>query len=348
MQRGVWFVLLVLLVVGCSSAETTPPSNTPQPVAQATATNTPDTGPTATLPPAIIATRTPAPAPPTLTSAPTDIPPTATATAEPTATFTPEPEPTATEIPTEEPTAEPVVEGNCLPRSAIADTVSPFAVVDGPWPRGSAQAIEIYTGNTSPKLIHIGFDVEGSPEPLAEILDILDRHNVKTTMFILGAWADAYPEWVQEFAARGHEFANHTRTHGNLGDMTYHDVQAELNYVEALVQRLTNQTTKPWLRPPFGSRSDVSIQASADAGWTTIVWSGSPDDWRAEYGVEEMCRTLLDTSYPGGILYSHTGRPEMPEVLDRYIGTLQAQGYTFVPLSVIMSSNPSAYLIANE
>lgn len=332
---------LIGLLLGCSTAT---PTESPVSVITPTdePTEVPLTSPTRTPAPAITInpTSTPVPAPPTLTPAPTSVPPTATlhptVTASPTATATP----TATEAP--------AIEGGCLPRSAIANMQSPFRVTDGPWPRGNARAIEIYTGATNPKLIHIGFDVEGSPEPLAEILDVLDQRGVKTTMFILGAWADAYPQWVQEFANRGHEFANHTRTHGNLGEMSYERVQDELNYVEDQVQRITGQTTKPWLRPPFGSRSEVSIQASADAGWTTIIWSGSPDDWRTEYGTEEMCRTLLETSYPGGILYSHTGRPEMPEVLDRYIGTLQAEGYTFVPLSVIMSGSPANYLIPNE
>lgn len=337
-MRQLW-VLLCVLIIGCGSAETTPiptATHTPEPVSQVT--NTPL--PTATF----AATATTLPAPPTLTPAPTEPLPTATPTLPPTETPLPEP----SETPTLAATEEALTEGGCMPRSAIANMASPFRVTDGPWPRGSAITSEIYTGNANPKLIHIGFDVEGNPEPLAEILDVLDARGVKTTMFILGSWADAYPGWVQEFAARGHEFANHTSTHGNLGNMSYEAVQDELNRVESTVQRLTGQTTKPWLRPPFGSRSEVSIQAAADAGWTTVIWSGSAEDWRSEFGTEEMCRTLLETSYPGGILYTHTGRPEMPEVIDRYIGTLQAEGYTFVPLSVMMVSNPATYLIPNE
>ena len=337
MRRLVLILILVIVLNGCT-AETVQPTNTPRPTSQPT--NTPTTPPTAqpTNPPA---TATPLPAPPTFTPAPTKIRPTHTPTSVPTA----EPTLAPTSVPT--PTVNAVL-GNCLPRDTIQNTQSPYAVTAAPWPRGNARAVEIYTGNVGPKLIHVGFDVEGDPSNLPEILDILDRHNVKATMFILGSWADTYPQWIPEFVARGHELANHTWTHGNMDEMSYETVQAELNRTEALVQKLVGQTTKPWLRPPFGARNETSIQASADAGWTTIVWSGSPDDWRTEYGVEEMCNTLLETSYPGGIIYMHPWRPEMPEVLDRYIGTLQTQGYTFVPLSVLMSSDPSTYLITNE
>ena len=342
MLRGLSVCVLMLLLVACGSTEIVDPTvaatNTVQ-VVVAQVTNT--ALPVATAEPiAVPATSTPLPAPPTFTPPPTQALPTNTPTIAATETPLPEPTLAATEAP--------VVEGNCLPAAAVADAQSPFRVADGPWVRGSAVSAEIYTGNPANKIIHLGFDVEGGSEFLGDLLDVLDQRQVKATMFIIGSWADNNPEWVAEFAARGHEFANHTRTHGDLAKMTYDEVQAELNYTEAAVQRLSGQTTKPWLRPPFGSRSDVSVQASADAGWSTVIWSGSPDDWRPEFDTEDMCRTLLETSYPGGILYAHTWRPEMPEVIDRYIGTLQTQGYTFVPLSVIMSGTPGNYLIANQ
>ena len=330
-------------VPGFDSAEI-PPATQPPTATQAITQVEPTA--TATTVPTIAATNTTVPTlppPPTLTQAPTEIPPTASPKPPPTAAPSPKPTSEATAVATVEHDA-----GDCLSADAVADAQSPYVVVDGPWPRGGASTVEIYTGNNNPNLIHLGFDVEGDPGQLAAILDILDRRQVKTTMFIVGNWAETYPDWVKEFVARGHELANHSQTHGNLGDMSYEQVQAELNNTETTVMRITGLTTKPWLRPPFGSRSEVSIQASADAGWSTVIWSGSPDDWRPEYDAEDMCDTLLATSYPGGILYAHPWRPEMPEVVDRYIGTLQSQGYTFVPLSVMMSNNPSEYLLPNE
>lgn len=311
--------------------------------------------------PTIAASSTPAPSP---TLSPTPLP---TATIVPTlpppSTFTPsptEPIPTDTPMPTLEPTVEDVSaeptelpptesvsvdENDCLPREMVADTQAPLRVTGADWMRPPAWQNEVYSGLGANNLIHLGFDVEGSPEPLAEILDVLDKHNVKTTMFILGSWAENNPDWVQTFAERGHEFANHTYTHGNMKEMDAATVQDELNRVEAIVQRLTGETTKPWLRPPFGSRSDVSLAAAYEAGWTTVIWSGSPEDWRPEFDEDAMCRTLIASSHAGGILYAHTGRPEMPAVIDRYIGTMQQRGFTFVPLTVLLSDNPMQYLV---
>lgn len=294
------------------------------------------------------------PPPPTIIYTPTAVPtnvPTETPTQSPTIppikpTETIEPTPTPTVSPTAIPTATlrndlSIV---CPSKETIGFVPSPFTVSSMQWPRPSASPYELHIGYTESKIIHLGFDVEGDPNSVIDILDVLDKHQVKTTMFVLGSWAEVYPDLVREIANRGHEFANHTFSHANVKNLSSEQLLRELNSSEALISELTGKSTKPWFRPPYGARSAETIQTAYDAGWTTVIWTGSTDDWRPEFGVEEMCGTLLSGSRPGSILYTHTARPEIPIVLDRYLSTMQAQGYTIVPLSVLMSGNPDAYL----
>lgn len=328
-----------------------------------TATNLP---PTATQVPTIAATNTSVPLP--QVSVVTQPPP-ATPTAIPTALLaTPTkigdatlPAPDATAIPTEavvsaeaetvvEPTQEVAavpVEGGCRSREELAGIRQSYVLGVDSWTKPTANPNELHVGlgGGDLKLIHLGFDVEGSPDPLGEMLDVLEARGVQTTMFIVGSWAETYPDRIKEMAARGHEFANHTLSHGNMKDMSAEMVQDELKRTEAIVQRLTGQSTKPYLRPPFGSRSVESVQAAYDVGWTTVIWSGSTEDWRVDATEESMCKTLLEGGRPGGILYSHSWHPAMPAVIDRFIGEMQSQGYTFVPLSVMMSGQAQSYLV---
>jgi hypothetical protein len=44
-------------------------------------------------------------------------------------------------------------------------------------------------------------------EGLAPLLDLLDRHAVKTTFFVPGITADCYPDAIHEINRRGHELA---------------------------------------------------------------------------------------------------------------------------------------------
>jgi hypothetical protein len=59
-----------------------------------------------------------------------------------------------------------------------------------------------------------------------------------------------------------------------------------------------------------------------------------------------MCDALMRGAYPGGILYTHSFRPEIPEVTERFIAEMIDRGYTFVPLSIMMAPDPAAYLQA--
>lgn len=326
---GVLFAALVACQTQAPPAPTAQNTAEPEPTAAPTQTDTP-------LPVVVLEPATP-------TAIPTDVPvATAEATATPEATQTAEP--TSTKVP---PT-EVVEEGACRPLSETANLKNPFVVADT-LPPHAPSAFEINSGfSNGMNIIHLGFDVEGSAEVLGPLLDVLDRRQVKATMFLLGSWAVVYQDWVKVMADRGHEFANHTWSHSNMAQMSADQVKQELADTEAYIVSLTGKSTKPFMRPPFGSRSDISIQAAYEEGYSTIIWTGSTEDWREDANANSMCKTLLETSFPGGILYSHTWHPDMPETIDRYIGEMLAQGYTFVPMSVIMSDRPQDYLIPNN
>lgn len=299
-------------------------------------------------------TATIAATPTQLLAEPATFTPAPTPTQAATPTSAPSPTPAPIETPTTEAALEPEIEATTEPDSAesacrsldqLTDIGRNRNIVSGPWPRPPAWNGELHSGTGAGlSLIHLGFDVEGPTTQLTTLLDILDKYNIKTTMFILGSWAEASPEWVTEFVARGHEVANHSYTHSNLGEMSAEAVIGELERTEQIVQQIVGQSTKPWLRPPFGSRSPESIQAAFDAGYTTVIWTSSTDDWRPEYTADDMCNALMEGAYPGAILYTHSYRPEIPEVTERFIAEMIDRGYTFVPLSVMMAGDPAQFI----
>lgn len=59
-------------------------------------------------------------------------------------------------------------------------------------------------------------------------LDLLDRHNVKATFFVLGWVADKYPEIVGEVARRGHEVASRGLYHRSTRRMTPDEFRDDL------------------------------------------------------------------------------------------------------------------------
>lgn len=314
--------LLVLLLVGC---------------AQTTELTVPTLAPTMALP--VLAALTPT-AVPTSTATPTVMP----TAVPPAAVPSPNPSPaTATPIP---PPASPDL---CRDAAALTAVQPTWIVRPGPWPRPAAAPGLIGQANGHElNLLHLGFDVEGDPSFVGDLLAALDRRQVQTTFFVLGSWADTYPEWVQEFARRGHELATHGYSHAAMNDLTAAQIAWELRSTEASIIDLTGQTTKPWLRPPFGLYSDASLQAAYAAGYTTVIWSGSANDWQPGMDADKMCATLRYYARPGAILYAHTNRAEIVTAVDRFIAEMQYAGYTFVPLSLLLTDDPSPWLQQTE
>lgn len=60
------------------------------------------------------------------------------------------------------------------------------------------------------------------------ILDMLDKHNVKGTFFVLGWVAERAPDLIREVERRGHEIATHGYSHRLLTEMTPEEFEADL------------------------------------------------------------------------------------------------------------------------
>ncbi|HEU4770259.1 MAG TPA: polysaccharide deacetylase family protein, partial [Pyrinomonadaceae bacterium] len=60
------------------------------------------------------------------------------------------------------------------------------------------------------------------------ILDLLDRHNVRATFFILGWVADRAPDLIREVEARGHEIGVHGYNHLLLTEITPEEFDEDL------------------------------------------------------------------------------------------------------------------------
>ena len=241
-------------------------------------------------------------------------------TPNPTATYTPSPTPTLIEA--------------CRPAES---NVSSLSVPEGPWPRPQAFNNAIGRGPSENNFISLTFDVEGDGELVGQLLNVLDKHNVKATFFIVGSWAEANGRWVMEIAQRGHELGNHTYSHSSLRELTVEEIQQELVRTEAIVQQLTGQSTKPWMRPPYGAYSDETVQTAFATGWSTVIWTGTGIDTAPDATESTICNNLMRSAIPGAILLVHPSKAVTIPAVDRFMTEMIARGYGFVPLAVLFN-----------
>ena len=82
-------------------------------------------------------------------------------------------------------------------------------------------------GSRNEKMIALTFDDGPHPKETHEVLDVLDKYNVKGTFFVVGKHANWYSEPLKRAAKEGHEIGNHTFSHPDISCLSSDDIKRE-------------------------------------------------------------------------------------------------------------------------
>jgi peptidoglycan-N-acetylglucosamine deacetylase len=148
------------------------------------------------------------------------------------------------------------------------------------------------------------FDDGPNPAVTPLILDLLDRHRVRATFFLLGRHVRVFPALAKEIAARGHTLGNHTDTHRRLVFCSARQIRTEIDRCDDAIEQATG--TKPqWVRPPFGFRGPALDNVVRSRAARVVMWSASAVDWRPG-PLEQVIRSLR-RARGGDIVLLHDG-----------------------------------------
>lgn len=83
------------------------------------------------------------------------------------------------------------------------------------------------------------------------ILDILDKHDIKATFFVLGTVAEKCPRLIREIHENGHEIASHFYTHRMLNKLNKDEFEKELRKSINLLESITGERPIGFRAPYF-------------------------------------------------------------------------------------------------
>ncbi|MBI2864371.1 MAG: polysaccharide deacetylase family protein [Chloroflexi bacterium] len=198
-------------------------------------------------------------------------------------------------------------------------------------------SVEIDQGSGKRREVALTFDAGASAAPAPKILSALKKHKVQATMFLTGQWAEANPELVKQLVAQGFELANHSYSHAEFTKLATVQMREELARTEAIVQRLTGQSTKPFFRPPFGDRDARVRDAVAKEGYFTVYWTLDSADWRPEATAAGVRDRVLRLASPGSIIVFHLGSEATAQAIEQVVVGLQENDLSLVKLSRLLA-----------
>lgn len=148
------------------------------------------------------------------------------------------------------------------------------------WPTSQMFGHTIIAGN-DPLEVALTFDDGPNGIDTLHLLELLARHNVRATFFVIGRFARQRPDIVRSLAAAGHLVGNHTMTHPLLVTRKPSVVRQELRDANAAIEDALGARVK-FFRPPHGGRRPDVHRAAQELGLKTVQWNAMGYDWSAK------------------------------------------------------------------
>lgn len=191
-----------------------------------------------------------------------------------------------------------------------------------------SRKLPIYSVETTDKKIAITFDAAWTNQDTQELIDILKKHNAKATFFIVGDWAEKFPESVKAFHDAGHTIANHSDTHKAFSKCSREEIREEIVNCNKKLEAITG-TPVTLVRAPSGDYTDQSLDVCKELNMTMIQWNCDSLDY-TKISTDEIVNRVIKGTTNGSILLFHNGVDNTAPALDRILTELEKQGYSFV------------------
>ena len=166
----------------------------------------------------------------------------------------------------------------------------------------------------------------------ADVLDILGRHGVRSTFFMVGERVSIAPSMARRVWEEGNEIGVHTQHHVSLSKVSVSKQNLEITQNWEAIQLAVPQASIYWWRAPYGDVPKPAPAAIAELGLHHKAWSIDTNDWRGVSDVDFQ-NAIFDKARDGAVVLMHEHTPVTRHNLEAVIIALQEAGYQLVTVS---------------
>jgi peptidoglycan/xylan/chitin deacetylase (PgdA/CDA1 family) len=183
-------------------------------------------------------------------------------------------------------------------------------------------------------VITLTFDNGPDPEVTPVVLDTLNRHDIRSTFFVLGDKLRERRKLAERAHAEGHWIGNHTYNHiVPLGMSSESIASSEISRTQNLIGDLSHE--RRFFRP-FGGGGKLdqrllnreALEHLVRGRYTCVLWNVVPEDWIYPEG---WVARALDQCFaqPHAVIVLHDLPTRAMDDLDRFILTARDRGAVF-------------------
>jgi len=193
--------------------------------------------------------------------------------------------------------------------------------------------------NANRKIAYLTFDDGPSTKVTPQILDVLDKYNVKATFFVIGNLAEQNPDLIKRINESGHAIGNHSYSHSYKH--IYKNTTNFLNELKATENVLKNILGEDYetkvIRFPggsFGQQKAVFRKAVVDNGYSYYDWNALNGDAEGKSFPKDRLVQRLKSTANGQkelviLMHDMGAKQTTVDALPEIIEYLQENGYEF-------------------
>ncbi|MGN1097982.1 MAG: polysaccharide deacetylase family protein [Clostridia bacterium] len=189
--------------------------------------------------------------------------------------------------------------------------------------------LPIYSVERSDRKVSVTFDCAWGAEDVDAIIAALDEHNCKATFFVLGTWAEKYPDVIKKLHDAGHEIANHSYNHAYYTQLTPEEMTVDMDKCDEAIKKITGTAPKLF-RAPAGDYNNSVISTVHNSGRFCIQWDADSLDYK-DLTPAQMEERIMSKVGVGSIILFHTGTKNTAAALSPILTRLENEGYQFCP-----------------
>lgn len=184
------------------------------------------------------------------------------------------------------------------------------------------------------KVAYITID-DGPSNFTGQILDILDRNNVKATFFMINRNMNKYKDEVKRIQQEGHGAGFHSVSHDV--ETLYKTPQAtleEFSICRNTFREITGETSN-LIRIPYGSKPNTpeeSYKILVENGFLVWDWNLDTEDWKSTTD-NIVSNVLLNGRNKDELVLLVHEKEQTVEALEGIIKVLKERGYQILPIT---------------
>jgi peptidoglycan/xylan/chitin deacetylase (PgdA/CDA1 family) len=172
------------------------------------------------------------------------------------------------------------------------------------------------------KILYLTFDDGPQTGSTDNILDILDRQEVKAIFFCSGSAANSLPDLTEKIASHGHLVGNHGYNHLD-------GFKTSLKKYCENVKAAEECTSAKIFRPPYGRLTPCQYRVLREK-YQLVFWDLMPYDFDRGFSSAMSLDVLKRKMRPGSIIVFHDNRGStMHLYLEQFINYCFSMGYRF-------------------